>query len=125
MVDENLWFCSTHMLLTGETLLHLPLYVLFQYEQFARTVADAAIDQQAVLRQALAQFKDTIALAAKMKGDNWPYFIPPMYETWQQTLKRWRMSSSSASIILSPTTNATRTLITLRLARKALFKKLT
>jgi len=51
-------------------------------------VADAAIDQQAVLRQALAQFEDTIVLASKMEGDNWPYFIPPMYETLAADFKK-------------------------------------
>ena len=54
-----------------------------QYYQFSRTVGDAAIEQQANLREALRMFSDTIATTAAAVGNGsspWPYFIPPNYE---------------------------------------------
>jgi len=54
-------------------------------------VGDAAIEQQATLREALRMFEHTIAsnaLAAGNGSSPWPYFIVPNYETLAKDFKR-------------------------------------
>ena len=63
------------------------LLIVHQYSQFARTVADAAIDQQKDLKAALRSLSDSISLSAALVGNGkptWPYFFPPMFETYAQ-----------------------------------------
>ncbi|CAB9516338.1 Receptor-type guanylate cyclase gcy [Seminavis robusta] len=54
------------------------------FDQFSRTVGDAAIEQQANLREALRMMADSMALLGAAHSVNgtspWPYFIPEHYE---------------------------------------------
>ncbi|CAB9521849.1 Receptor-type guanylate cyclase gcy [Seminavis robusta] len=57
------------------------------FSQFARTVADAAIDQQKDLRTALKGLSNTMSLTADtMNNGNppWPFLFPPMFEVYAQ-----------------------------------------
>ena len=67
------------------------MFFCVQYDQFARTVGDAAIEQQANLRDSLRSFKDMIALTATVAGNGtspWPYFVPPNFETLAINFKK-------------------------------------
>ena len=58
-----------------------------QFAQFARTVTDAAINQQADLRAAMDTISNTVSLSAEFLGHGdpaWPNFWPPMFETYAQ-----------------------------------------
>ncbi|CAB9521527.1 Receptor-type guanylate cyclase gcy [Seminavis robusta] len=55
------------------------------FSQFARTVGDAAIDQQKDVRSAIRSLSDSITLSADLVSNGnptWPYFFPPMFEAY-------------------------------------------
>jgi hypothetical protein len=51
-----------------------------QFEQFARTVGDAAVDQQKRMRDAFIGLANHISSAAKDVNATWPLFRIPLYE---------------------------------------------
>ena len=51
-----------------------------QFEQFARTVGDAAVDQQNRMRDAFVGFADHLSSSAKDLNATWPLFRVPLYE---------------------------------------------
>lgn len=60
------------------------------YDQFAHTVADAAVEFQSTLRQSLRSFSDTVAAMAEEAGGGtspWPYFVVDRWETLGQGFK--------------------------------------
>jgi len=64
---------------------------LLQYEQFARTLANAALDQQKDLRQSLRMMEDMLATSASMAGNGtspWPYFVPENFEALAMDYKK-------------------------------------
>ena len=56
------------------------LHVVLQFEQFARTVGDAAVDQQQRTRQALSAFADHISSSARKANATWPMYRLPDFE---------------------------------------------
>ena len=56
------------------------LSYLLQFEQFARTVGDAAVDQQRRMREAFVGFANHISSTAQDVNATWPIFRIPRYE---------------------------------------------
>jgi hypothetical protein len=54
--------------------------LLYQFEQFARTVGDAAVEQQRQMRQSFVAFANLISSAAQQEKAKWPSFRIPNYE---------------------------------------------
>jgi len=49
------------------------------YEQFARTVGNAAVTQQLDLRDSIASLANIISGLAENQNATWPYFHPPKF----------------------------------------------
>jgi hypothetical protein len=62
------------------TSLHVSLPSICQFEQFARTVGDAAVDQQQVMRRSYDGFAEFISVAARRENATWPLFRVPDFE---------------------------------------------
>jgi len=67
-------------------------FVLFQFQQFARTLLDAAVEQQRDINNALESLSNTLSLSADLIGQGqgnptWPYFFPPRFETYAKDFR--------------------------------------
>lgn len=54
--------------------------MLLQFDQFARTVGDAAVDQQQRMREAFSGFANHISSSAEDINATWPLFDVPHFE---------------------------------------------
>ena len=59
---------------------HLCFSCRFQFEQFARTVGDAAVDHQRRMLQAFVGFAVHISSTAQDVNATWPFFRIPHFE---------------------------------------------
>ena len=62
-----------------------------QHEQFARSVAEAAVGFQRDLRTGIQTISHTVSLAAVLKGDGnptWPNFFPPRFEEFAMDFQK-------------------------------------
>ena len=57
------------------------------FEQFARTVADAAVEQQVNVRAAYDGICNAVSTAAYTSQANWPYYTTPLYETYARRFR--------------------------------------
>lgn len=51
-----------------------------QFAQFARTVGDAAVDQQRRMRESFVGFANHISSSAQEANATWPFFLVPNFE---------------------------------------------
>ena len=64
------------------TILHHDLLLWKQYGQFARTLADAAVNQQRSLRDSMKSLGTEITAYAQTNDQMWPFVVLPLFESF-------------------------------------------
>lgn len=77
-----LFFCST----SAQLIFLSPKIPYFQFEQFSRTVADAAIEKQQAIRDGVHSFSNIVTSSALAANATWPLFALPDIEVHMMDL---------------------------------------
>ena len=64
------------------------LFLLPQFDQFSRTVADAAVVQRQAVVDGLKAYASAMSVAAESAGQTWPFVRIPYYEEYGASFRQ-------------------------------------